>query len=228
MERDFKGVWIPKEIYLAEGLCWTEKILLVEINSLENEKGCFASNEHFAKFLGVSKDRVSKMISGLVKKGYVTVRLEYRNGTKQIEKRWICTTIRYRLGDLEPIGKNTYRGIGKNTEDNNTLFNNTINNTNNNICSPNIISKQIEEIWLLYPNKKGKAAAIKKLPKLIKEYGYEKIKKCVERYALECKGKDKQYVKHGSTFFNGGYMDYLDENIEAANKTEKSVFFEEY
>lgn len=102
----------------------------------------------------------------------------------------------------------------------------------NNICSPNserdIISKQVEEIWLLYPNKKGKATAIKKLPKLIKEYGYEKIKRCVERYALECKGKDKQYVKHGSTFFNGGYMDYLDENIAEANKTEKSVFFEEY
>ena len=97
----------------------------------------------------------------------------------------------------------------------------------NNICSPSserdIVTQQVEEIWLLYPNKKGKATAIKKIPKLIKEHGYEKIKQCVERYALECKGKDKQYIKHGSTFFNGGYMDYLDENIAEANENEYVV-----
>ena len=97
----------------------------------------------------------------------------------------------------------------------------------NNICSPSserdIVTQQVEEIWMLYPNKKGKATAIKKLPKLIKEHGYEKIKQSVERYALECKGKDKQYIKHGSTFFNGGYMDYLDENIAEANENEYVV-----
>ena len=50
IQRDFKGIWIPKKIYLAEGLSWTEKILLVEVDSLDKGKGCFASNKYFSEF----------------------------------------------------------------------------------------------------------------------------------------------------------------------------------
>lgn len=71
MKRDFKGVWIPKEIYLWDELNWTEKLLLVEINSLDGEKGCFASNEHFANHLNKSKTYVSKRISKLKNMGIV-------------------------------------------------------------------------------------------------------------------------------------------------------------
>lgn len=72
--------------------------------------------------------------------------------------------------------------------------------------------EQINLLWNLYPNKKGKAVAFKKLPKLIEKYGFEQIKRCVERYALEKQGKDNQYIAYGSTFFNSTYVDYLDEN----------------
>ncbi len=37
--RDFKGIWIPKEIWLSDQLSLMEKILLVEIHSLDNERG---------------------------------------------------------------------------------------------------------------------------------------------------------------------------------------------
>ena len=41
IERDFKGIWIPKEIWLDSNLTWSEKMLLVEIDSLATlEKGC--------------------------------------------------------------------------------------------------------------------------------------------------------------------------------------------
>jgi hypothetical protein len=41
MERDFKGVWIPKEIWLDERLNALEKIILTEIDSLDaTERGC--------------------------------------------------------------------------------------------------------------------------------------------------------------------------------------------
>ena len=52
--RQFLGIWIPREIYLNKNLNWTDKILFVEINSLDNERGCFASNDYFAEFLSVS------------------------------------------------------------------------------------------------------------------------------------------------------------------------------
>lgn len=150
MDRDFKGIWIPKEIYLNEELNWTEKILLVEIDSLSNINGCFASNDHFAKHLNVSKDRISKIISKLVKLGYITSEIIYKPNSKQVEKRVLYSNLSYSYKvHLEGIGKNTYRGIGvntyrgigKNTEDNNTIYKNTnINKNSNN-------SKVIMDKW---------------------------------------------------------------------------------
>ena len=120
-ERAFKGVWIPREIYLADDLSWTEKILLVEIESLDHEIGCFASNEHFASFLGISKGRVSKNIGTLIDKGYVISQIIYKKGSKAIEKRILHTTIGSSRERLE--------GMVENGQENNTM-NNTINNTN--------------------------------------------------------------------------------------------------
>ena len=70
-KRDFKGVWIPKDIYLNDDLSWTEKILLIEIDSLDNEKGCFAKNKYFADFLGKSENWISQCISKLKDKGFI-------------------------------------------------------------------------------------------------------------------------------------------------------------
>ena len=50
LPRDFKGIWIPKEIWLHQELSIEEKVLLAEIESLDGEDGCFASNEYFTKF----------------------------------------------------------------------------------------------------------------------------------------------------------------------------------
>jgi hypothetical protein len=39
--RKFKGVWIPKDLWLDKDLSMHEKCLLIEIDSLDNdEKGC--------------------------------------------------------------------------------------------------------------------------------------------------------------------------------------------
>jgi len=69
--RQFLGIWIPREIYLNKNLNWTDKILFVEINSLDNERGCFASNEYFAEFLSVSTTTISTSISKLKNLGLI-------------------------------------------------------------------------------------------------------------------------------------------------------------
>lgn len=73
MERDFKGVWIPKNIWLNGDLSLIEKCLIVEIDSLDNdpETGCFASNEYLSKFIGISEGTCANIISGLKKRGYI-------------------------------------------------------------------------------------------------------------------------------------------------------------
>lgn len=92
----------------------------------------------------------------------------------------------------------------------------------------NIYAQQVEQLWSLYPNKKGKAQAIAKLPKLIEKYGYEAIENSVMTYANECKGKDVKYIKHGSTFFNVGYLDYLQGTAQEDNSgTSKGPYIDE-
>jgi len=70
--RDFKGVWLPKEIWLNTDLSIIEKILLVEIDSLDNsDRGCFASNEYLASFVQLSEGRVANIIVDLKKRGFI-------------------------------------------------------------------------------------------------------------------------------------------------------------
>lgn len=138
MKRDFKGVWIPKEIWLSTDLKVMEKLILVEIDSLDNEDGCFASNEHFSKFFSLSKNRCSELIKSLEQKGYIDINYVYQQESKAIAKR-VIRCVRNSDGGIRktdrPI-RNIDRGIRKteegyseNCEDNNTSFNNTSNNT---------------------------------------------------------------------------------------------------
>ena len=117
VNRDFKGVWIPKSIYLDERLSWTEKILLVEIDSLDQSKGCFASNSYLANFLGVSEWTVSNSISKLKELGYVKTQM--LEGRKRI---------------IKSLVKNTRQGLGKPKDSivKNPKHSNTVNKTNSN------------------------------------------------------------------------------------------------
>lgn len=62
---------------------------------------------------------------------------------------------------------------------------------------------EFEKLWALYPNKQGKAKALASYIKARKNaVPYEEIERGVKTYAEYVKGKDRQYIKHGSTWFN--------------------------
>lgn len=71
--RDFKGIWIPREIWLHPELLPLEKLVWAEIHSLYNREkgGCYAKNDYLAKFFGVGETYISKVISKLKKLGFV-------------------------------------------------------------------------------------------------------------------------------------------------------------
>lgn len=74
MDRQFKGIWIPAEIWEAHDLSWNEKILLMEIDSFTAAgKDCYISNEYIAGLLGINETNASRTLSGLIKKGYVAL-----------------------------------------------------------------------------------------------------------------------------------------------------------
>ena len=56
-----------------------EKVLFVEIHSLDNERGCFASNAYFAQFFGMSIRQIATYVAALKEKGFVTVTIENHN-----------------------------------------------------------------------------------------------------------------------------------------------------
>ena len=45
-ERDFKGVYVPKEIWLTPELTGYERLIFMEVYSLDRKFGCVAGNEH--------------------------------------------------------------------------------------------------------------------------------------------------------------------------------------
>ncbi|MGL5354730.1 MAG: conserved phage C-terminal domain-containing protein [Clostridium sp.] len=89
MDRAFRGVWIPADIWVNEDLNVMEKAFLVEIDSLDGVYGCYAGNSHFKTFSGLSKNRCSTIINNLKDKGYVTIEITYKADKKTVEKRVI-------------------------------------------------------------------------------------------------------------------------------------------
>lgn len=88
------------------------------------------------------------------------------------------------------------------------------------------IDEFFETIWRVYPKKKGKGSVSDaKKKKLYEEVGMEQMLRCIDRYKDYIRGKDEQYVMYGSTFFNSGYVDYLDANCEDHSYEENNLPF---
>ena len=83
-KRDFKGVWIPREIWLAPELTSQEKMMWSEINSLDNEFGCVASNEHFRDTFQLSERQVQRIIKNLKDNGMIEVEINKAKDTRVI------------------------------------------------------------------------------------------------------------------------------------------------
>lgn len=82
-KKQFKGVWIPKEIWEDTRITWLDKALLAEIWALSDDDGCFASNEYLAAKFGVAEVTMKNKLSILRKNNYIrTVRFDGR-------RRWI-------------------------------------------------------------------------------------------------------------------------------------------
>lgn len=75
-----------------------------------------------------------------------------------------------------------------------------------------------EQLWYLYPLKKGKASVSDTQKLKLLEVGYEELERAISRYVKYVDSVDYLHYKNGSTFFNSGYIDYLDINyVEYSN-----------
>lgn len=134
-------VAVPLVIWKDKNLNPTEKMILVDIIGLIKHNHCFKGNQGFSDLVGVSKDRITRILSDLKKRGYININIE-KNSNNNNRKRTISLTAKFRNTILNGlafeetkivekkevesvgIGENNYtgvsvfspRGIGENTD----------------------------------------------------------------------------------------------------------------
>ena len=109
---------LTAEVRYSKTLTPNAKLLYAEITALINMNGiCFATNKYFSQLYGKTKTTVSKWVSELVKEGYIELHFTYKEGTKDIDKRYI----RILKGG---VAKQNYNPLVKNLKDNNININN--------------------------------------------------------------------------------------------------------
>ena len=204
VNRAFNGVWIPKKYWLDENLSIVEVTFMAEIESLDGDNGCYASNNHFAEFFGMTASRVSQIINSLSDRGYLQISYE-KNG-KQVVSRLIRVVNKLNGGikkTKSPI-KKTKWGYLENCEGNNTyrvIQDNNTDKSNKGSAQPPHLSAQRKEV-IDYLNKKtGKrfkpnADGNKRVidPRLKDGYTVDDLKHII----------DVKYAQwHGKTFSNG-------------------------
>lgn len=178
VNRSFRGVWIPRDIWLNKELSITEKCFLAEIDSLGgSEEGCFASNQYFAEFFNLSKERARKIIGELNKKGYLEITLTYKEDSKEVDQR-IIKLIGY--GHKQPYGQNQPGG--------------TVKNDHYITKSDNIIKKE-KPVRHKYGTYKHVLLTDKDIEKLVSTYGKEVINEYIDRM-------DNWIELHGKTYKN--------------------------
>lgn len=190
---------IPAKVRYDKHLKPNEKLLYGEITALTNKYGeCWASNRYFSELYGTQQETISRWISNLKNKGYITVKI-IRKEDNQIEKR-ILKIIndpidekinRYCQKNQEGIDEKINRGIDEKVKENNTS---NINNTSINISPISPYKNFKEETnyqdetylkindWLMYKEEKqqnykerGLMSLFTQLKKNIAEYGEQAV-----------------------------------------------------
>lgn len=109
MNREFKGIWIPADIWLSKTMTVGEKLVFSEIDSLDRlQFGCIASNAHFSELFGLSQSRVSEIISQLSQKGFIVVE-QKRQGVRTVQ-RSIRVTHKHRTSSEIPQNPSDFFG----------------------------------------------------------------------------------------------------------------------
>lgn len=86
-----------------------------------------------------------------------------------------------------------------------------------------ILSDFFDSLWKLYPKKEGKGQVSKSQKEKLHKIGIDEMTRAITRHSLAKSGTDKKFWKNGSTFFNSGYVDYLDVNYKEDKPTREGT-----
>lgn len=185
-ERDFKGIRIPKEVYLDKRLNANEKILLAEIDSLDWDEHCFAWDDYFSEFMNCGRNYIQKILGHLKELWYVKVisfdwRRRVLTTSLKKEDSWCVKYYTPEVKEKKSISKEEY-------------------------------NEEFELFREAYPKKVGKAKAKERFIQAIKKWNSPQliIEKAKE-YKLQCQknNTEDRYIKRPEGWLNSErYLDW--------------------
>ena len=149
-------------------------------------------------------------------------------GKKAVQKRWENKKENTKENDNVPNDTNVYERMPPNTDHTNNVNVNVNDNVN---ANTNIVQEQADEslflyLWDKYPNKKGKAQVSRKAKRALLAVGADEMERAIDRYVSELAKDSWRKPQNGSTFFNSGYVDYLDANYEPSKQKTGNAFLD--
>lgn len=85
-------------------------------------------------------------------------------------------------------------------------------NNKKTLCKSADADALFERLWSLYPLKRGKAQVSKDNKMHLLDIGFDEFQRAIDRYKADLDNETWRKPQNGSTFFNSGYIDYLDAN----------------
>lgn len=203
---------IPANVRYDKRLIQGAKLLYGEITALSNQKGyCWASNNYFMKLYEVSRFTIQAWLKSLEDCGYINRQVVYKEGSKEIQARYIGITSYPSQEKLATPSK-------ENLPVNNTSFNTTVNNTNNiKPLSGNPDPIPYAEIISYLNQVTSKSFKnVETHKKLIKARWHEKatlddFKKVIDNKSSEWLGTDMAKYLQPSTLFGNKFDQYLNQ-----------------
>lgn len=208
-----------KELLFASenGLSSGSSGLLCEILSACIRRDIF-SEELFMKYGILTSSGVQKQyLKATVKREVISMKKEYLLiSIPENRKNVIVNSISGGRNSISD-GRNRQSRVEKSREEN------IYNVHSREMHDTDSLEDFFETIWKLYPIKKGKGQVSKAKKKALQNIGLEEIQRCIERFKDEMSDRNKKYWMHGSTFFNSGYVDYLDKNFISGNESKQII-----
>ena len=209
LKRNYYAI-IPANVRYDKNLIPNAKLLYGEITALCNEKGfCWASNNYFAGLYGVSTTSIKKWLKSLEDGGYIKREFRYKEGSKEIDTRWI-TIVTYGREEKLPTPRQ------EKGPDNNTSFNNTINNTKDILSDKSDVVPYLEIIDYLNLKAEKKFKCVPGHKKYIKArwnegYRLDDFKRVIDIKSKEWLNTPTVKYLQPSTLFGTKFDQYLNQ-----------------
>jgi len=182
------------------------KNLINDVVAASIRRGIF-SEELFQKYHILTSSGIQKRyLSATSKREKVELKKEYLliNVPKN-RSNVVVNTISDGINAISS-NRNTQSKVDKSKENKNTM------------CKADALAL-FEDLWKMYPCKKGKGQVSDTAKMRLLKIGFDEMIRAIDRYKTEfAKDSDWRKPQNGSTFFNSGYIDYLDANYVPGTK----------